>query len=83
MLAFTESDFFTSSKADLKYAESYTLVQFCMHGDGGRHRERFVAFMRRTYLGQSSATQFKDAMGAGGRELEDAWLAYVRATARQ
>lgn len=81
VLAFGSEDFGASSKADLKYAQSYTLVQFCLHGEYGKHRKAFLAFMRGTYEGHASGKDFKDAIGMRESELEKAWTAYVKGIA--
>jgi hypothetical protein len=81
VLTLSSGDFAASSLADLKYSEAYTLVHFLLHGENGKHRKGFLDFVRGTYKGQSSSTSFRDAMGGHERELEQAWVAYVKATA--
>jgi hypothetical protein len=81
VLNFSSGDFMASSLSDLKYAEAYTLVHFLMHGDGGRHRQGFLDFVRGAYKGQASSTHFRDALGGHERELEAAWVTYVKQTA--
>ncbi len=71
-------DFQASSNLALKYAQCYTLVHFCLHGEGGRHRAAFMDFLRGCWQGQSSMTHFKRAIGVRERDLEAAWTAYVR-----
>jgi len=77
VLTMNSGDFMASSKAELKYAQAYTLVHFCLHGGGEEQRQRFLDYFRRAYAGKSSATAFKDAMVVKERELESAWLEYV------
>lgn len=77
VLAFDHGDFAASSNAALKYAQSYTLVHFCLHGGGDEQRVRFFDFFRRAYSGKSSMTAFKDAMVVKEKELESAWREYV------
>lgn len=77
VLTFGTGDFMASSKSDLKYAQSYTLVHFCLHGRDELHRRGFLEFMRRAYLGQGSTTDFKDALVIKEREFEPTWSEYV------
>jgi PAS domain-containing protein len=78
VLTFEAEDFSASSKADLKYAQAYTLVHFCLHGQGELHRRGFFEFLRGAYLGRSSMTDFKDALAIKEREFEPTWHEYVR-----
>jgi hypothetical protein len=81
VLTFSNGDFMATSRSDLKYAEAYTLVHFLLNGDGGAHQKGFLEFLRSAYKGQSSTTHFRDMLGNRDRELEDAWIAYVKKTA--
>jgi hypothetical protein len=80
VLTFNSGDFTATSLSDLKYAEAYTLVHFLLHGDGGKHKQGFLDFVRGAYKGQSSSTHFRDALGGHERELQEAWVAYVKRT---
>jgi hypothetical protein len=77
MFSFGYDDFAISSKALLKYAQSYTLVHFCLHGEGGKLRAGFIEYLRKVYKGDSSTTAFRDAIGVREQELEKAWHAYA------
>ena len=77
MLNFASGDFHDSSNVDLKHAQAYTLVHFLLHGDEGRHRAGFFAFLRGAYAGKASSTDFKSAIGAPMEELEAGWTAHV------
>jgi hypothetical protein len=77
VLTMNHGDFVASTNAALKYAQSYTLVHFCLHGQGDEQRERFYDFFRRAYAGKSSMTDFKDAIGVKERDFEAAWGEYV------
>lgn len=79
VLALSVEDFVFSSHIGLAYAQSYTLVQFCLRGDERAHRARFFEYLRSCYLGKSSATAFKAALQTNERDFERAWLAFVRA----
>ena len=79
MFSFASADFMISSKATLKYAQSYSLVHFCLHGEGGKYRPGFLDYLRRAYMGDASSTSFRDAMKVREQDFEKAWHAYARA----
>ena len=81
LLNFEAGDFLASSHSDLKYAQSYTLVHFCLHGDEGRYRRGFLDFLRSAWKGASSSQDFRKSMKIDEASFEKAWLAYVRANA--
>ena len=80
ILNFSAGDFSGTSKTDLKYAQSYTLVHFCLLGDSGAHRADFLDFLRIVYDDKGSAATFESAMKAKGRAFEKAWTAYVQSS---
>ena len=82
VLNLSSGDFFASSDRDLKYAQAYTLVHFCLHASDGRYRDGFLEFLRGIYHGQGSSTDFKHCLHAEERELEEAWLTYVKTKGR-
>ncbi len=82
VLSFEADDFLASSKSDLKYAQAYTLVQFCMDGDGGKHRKGFVEFLRGVWRGRKAPADFKKALGIDEKAFQKAWVAHVRAHAK-
>lgn len=79
ILSMSSADFAASSKADLKYAQAYTLVHFCLHGEEGSRRPDFMEFLRSAYRGQGSSTAFKSAMKQREHDLELAWQRHVEA----
>lgn len=82
VLTLSSGDFAASSKSDLKYAQSYTLVHYLLHGDGGALRPRFLAFVRGAYKGQGSPSHFKKSMSSDEAALERGWSAWAREHAR-
>jgi len=78
VLTLSADDYYASSDRDLKYAQSYTLVQFLLHGDDGRHRAGFLDFLRQVYAGKGSSTDLKRALDTDWRTLERAWTAHVK-----
>lgn len=83
VLSLDSAEFQASSKSDLKYAQAYTLVQFCLHGQGEKYRRRFFDFVRGAYRAKGSPTHFKTAIDADGDAFEKAWTAYVREMQRE
>ena len=82
VLNFDTTDFQASSRADLKYAQSYSLVCFLMYGAQGRHRAGFMEFVKGVYRGKTSSTHFERAMDVRERDLEKAWHAFADGMAR-
>jgi len=82
LLQFGRGDYLVSSGTRLRYAQSYTLVDYLLNGDEGALRERFFDFIARCYEGRSSSTHFKKAMGLDEDELEEGWGAYAEQQAR-
>jgi hypothetical protein len=78
VLNFESADFVTSARADLKYAQAYTLVHYGLLANGGDLRTKFLAFVRSAYRGQASQTHFEEAMGTTTEKLERAWTDYVK-----
>lgn len=78
VLALSVGDYSSSSDRDLKYAQSYTLVHFFLHGEEGRYRAGFFEFLRTVYRGKGSSTDLKRCLGVAWRPLEKAWHAYAR-----
>lgn len=78
LLNFSLDDFGSSSNEGLKYAQSYTFVHFLLHGEGERHRPALMEFLRQCWGGKSSSGALLDAVDLDKRELQAAWVGYVR-----
>lgn len=78
VLALATMDFITSSHVDLAYAQSYTLVQYCLNGKDKQYRAGFFEYLRRCYAGKSSMTEFKDALAIKEAPFEAEWHAYAK-----
>ena len=78
VLAFSSGDYDASSDRQLKYAQSYTLVHFLLHGQKGRYRAGFFDYLREVYRGKGSSTDLKSALDVEWRQLEKDWHAYAR-----
>ena len=77
ILALSTSDFLTPKRAALRYAQSYTLVHFCMHGANERYRVDFLDYVRTTREGKGSSSSFKSRVAGDPEAFESAWTAYV------
>jgi hypothetical protein len=78
VLSFSTGDYAATSDLNLKYAQSYTLVHFLLHGREGRYRAGFLEFLRAVYRNKGSSTDLKNALGVEWRPLEKEWHAYAR-----
>jgi hypothetical protein len=78
VLVLSAEDFMAPARSGLAYAQSYTLVHYCLHGDDERYRARFFEFLRQCYAGHSSVTDFKAALVVHEPEFENGWNAYAK-----
>jgi hypothetical protein len=78
VLTFVATDFLVSTDANLKYAESWALLQYGLHGADGAHREAFMDFIKSAYQGKSSMTDFKKAIEMDIDDFEKAFFTWVR-----
>lgn len=78
VLALSTQDYILSPIIGLAYAQSFTLVHFCLHGGDGAYRPKFFEFLRRCYRGKSSSTDFKSAMGIDPKRFEVEWLEWAK-----
>ncbi len=78
VLNYQTSDFGASTGQATKYAESYTLVHFLLHGADGERAEAFAKVLTLAYRGQGSMSHFKKALELRKLDqLEAEWEAYV------
>lgn len=78
VLALSTPDYTLSPIIALAYAQSFSLVHFCLHGGETGNRAKFFEFMRLCYQGKSSSTDFKSAMGLQVKRFEAEWLEWAR-----
>ena len=83
VLQFAASDYEASTGADLKYAQSYTFVHFCMLGERGAWRPGFLEYLRGVFLGRSSTGRLEDALGTTVEVLQRKWTEHVRGAAKR
>jgi hypothetical protein len=69
VLTFVTTDFQVSNDGGLKYAESWALLQFGLHGADGSHRKAMLDFIKRAYESKSSMRDFKKCIEP--MELDD------------
>jgi hypothetical protein len=82
VLAFSTTDYQASDDPGLKYAQSYTLVHFLLHGEERSRRAGFFDYLRLVYAGRGSSSDLKKCLDADWKKLERAWSAYAAAQAR-
>lgn len=82
VLTFDSGEYLSTSRQDLKYAQSYSFVHFLIDGDGGSYRRGFDQFLRSAWKGQGSSTDLESALGAKVDVLEKAWKSWVKDRAR-
>lgn len=76
ILNMSVSDLYSKS-GDLAYAQSGTLVDFCLRGKDGKWRPGFRTFVLGAQAGKGSGTHFKKALGYQEKDFEAAWGRYV------
>ncbi len=72
-----KGDYLSGSDPAMKYAQSYTLVDFLLHGEESARREAFFKFIDWCYEGRSSSTHFKKVLDEGEKALEKGWAKHV------
>jgi hypothetical protein len=77
LLAMSSGDFIASKNAELKYAQAYSLVYFCLHGEDGVYRNGFFHFLRGLSRGKTKASDLLDALDVSEPKLVNGWLAYA------
>ncbi len=77
VLTLEGTDFLASTDAALKYAESWALVQYGLHGADGSNREACLDFLKRAYEGKSSMSEFKKTISVDPAAYEKAWFAWI------
>lgn len=76
VLSLQLNDFHNNTKTYLMYAQSFALVHYCLHGEGGTLREPFLAYVRACIDGRSSPTAFKKVLEVD-RYFEERWLEFA------
>ena len=64
-------------KSMLYTAQSYTLVQFLVHGRDGAMRNQFAEFLKSAFGGKGAATHFKKIFDVELDEFDAEWNEYV------
>ncbi|MDX1682992.1 MAG: DUF1570 domain-containing protein, partial [Phycisphaeraceae bacterium] len=69
--------------AGIQYPQSWSMVHFLIHGDGGRYRDAFVKYLKMVARNQPSGRAFVEAFGARDLEgFEKRWREHVAGMAR-
>lgn len=83
VLTLGPGDYRASTDRDLKYAQSYTLVHFLLHGEEQRYRPGLVDFLRAQGRGRKSSTELKKRLGISSwKTLEREWIEHVERLAQ-
>jgi len=68
------------ARAELLYAQAWSIAYFLIHGDDGRYRAAFGRFLRMVSEGLEAAEAYRRAFGSSDTySLERAWLRYAEA----
>ncbi|MBK9385149.1 MAG: hypothetical protein IPN34_10080 [Planctomycetes bacterium] len=73
----------SGSDAERLVAQAYTLVQYLVHGEQGKHRAGFASYLQSAFGGQDSLGHLEQALGLKSEALEAGWKAYVEQNAGQ
>ncbi len=65
------------SQADLLYSESWSIVHFLIHADGGSHAPMLNRLLKEIAQGQLTRSAMEDVFGTEFRQIESAWARYV------
>lgn len=78
VLNYQSGDFGASTGQTRRYAQSYTLVHFLLHGNDGNYAAPFAAFLASSFRTQSSMSHFKKIFELRDLDgLQAEWEAYV------
>ncbi len=84
VLNFAADDFEELASTEVRYAQAYTLIHYCLEGDEGRLAGPFKDFVRGTMEARMSPTHFKNALGVSDdARFESAWQAHAAARAAE
>lgn len=67
------------SDASLQYRQSWSIVHFLVHGDGGRWRAPFERYLGLINRGTAADEAFTQVFGDDLGPFQDTWAAYARA----
>jgi hypothetical protein len=81
VLGLAPDDFEANTQSFLMYAQSYSLLYYCMHGEDGRRRDAFLEFVRAAYQGKASPTTFKKLLDVKEKRWEQAWHEFAASMA--
>lgn len=66
-----------SHRASLHYSESWSIVHFLIHADGGRYVPMLEQFLREISEGKDQAKAFRSSFGTDLDAFERSWARYV------
>jgi hypothetical protein len=68
---------------ETRLAQAYTLLDLCLHAEGGAHRAKFASFLEGTLTGATSSTHFQNAMGFDNRTFSATWQDWAKTRAEE
>lgn len=75
-------DILTGTNHELARAQTYTLTHFLIFGENEQFRTGYGEYLKQSFVGKSAEKDLVKALGLkSSKELEDAWLEYVKAKA--
>jgi hypothetical protein len=79
VLTYDSGEFMASTDQSLKYAQSYNLVQYLLHGAEEERKEGFLRFLQSVYERKGSSSHFKKALGLKDwDDFEEDWMKWLR-----
>lgn len=81
LLGAGKAAFDAGTHGERHFVQAYTLTFFLVNAEGGKYRSGFADFLRGAFAGKGSSTHLERALGVDVEDLEQEWIAYVRAQA--
>ncbi len=78
ILSMAAGDYALQQRTELRYAQSYSLLDFSLNAEDGLYRENFLGYMREVFEGKSSGSRYRKALGLRDKAIEEAWINYVK-----
>jgi hypothetical protein len=80
LMGYRHEDFHGADDAELRYAQAYSLVVFCLGDEGDARRRRFLAFIADLIRGKADPDRPAAALGYEPADFERRWRATLPAT---
>jgi hypothetical protein len=77
VVSLRDADFRHKDRGPVSYAMAYTLVDFCMHADSGRHQGALMRYLAQGYADALAPEDFVTLVADDVKTFEADWRAYV------